>query len=77
MEDRIVHGIKYLTAMLEEYGKLKASILDADASVDGGFQELFYQKAIAHLYQNIPLLINSEDKSLKELALRASKKKYT
>ena len=73
--EAVEHGLQYLNILQHQLKDMKASIEEAGGN--DGFQEKFYEKAIANFYKNIPLLINSSDEGLKEMALRAAKKRYT
>ena len=48
-----------------------------EAGGDEAFIDLYYEKMIANFYRNLPLFINVKDADLKEMALRASKRKFT
>jgi hypothetical protein len=59
---------------LDQLKELQASLLEAGG--DAAFDDLYYKKMIEEYYLSLPLFINSKNKEQKELALRASKKKF-
>ena len=67
-------GIETLNKTLNDLQDLKGIVEDA-GGVEA-FREKFFEKAIAKFVNEVPLHINDEKEDIKELALRASRKKY-
>jgi len=66
--------VDVLTRTLEQLKVLRDSILEAEAG--DGVEDLYYQQMIAHFTQAVPLLVNSEDEEIKEMARRLAKKHF-